>query len=127
MTCFLSDTFPLEAAVPSQSSALDQDREVFGPRLPPTRPPPSSQTGQCGRRKHNHDMTPHTRVSTVLLMLTAGSSTSSVCFPPPEKVLKKKSKEKKSKSKKQHKHKKEKVKTVARGSSAWCFCVYLTL
>lgn len=45
-------------------------------------------------------------------MLTAGSSTSSVCFPPPEKIISKKSKEKKSKSKKQHKHKKEKVKTV---------------
>ncbi|XP_056879538.1 G patch domain-containing protein 1 isoform X2 [Takifugu flavidus] len=69
------------AAVPSQSSAPDQDQEVFGPRLPPTLPPPSSQTG---------------------------SRTSSVCFPPPEKMLRKK--EKKSKSKKQHKHKKEKKK-----------------
>lgn len=64
MTYVVSDTFPLEAAVPSQSSApdQDQDQEVFGPRLPPALPPPSSQTGQFGRRKHNDDMTPRTRV-----------------------------------------------------------------
>lgn len=127
MTCFLSDTFPLEAAVPSQSSAPDQDQEVFGPRLPPTLPPPSSQTGQFVKRNHGHSMTPHTRVLVILLMLTAGSSASSACFLPPEKMLRKKSKEKKTKSKKQHKHKKEKVKSVARVSSAWLFCIWLTL
>lgn len=84
---------------------------MFGPKLPPTLPPPSRHTGQSMKRKLSYGQAPRTRVSHQMtaLMLSTGSSTPSVCFPPPEKAPRKKSKEKRHKNKKQHKHKKEKV------------------
>lgn len=96
---------------------------MFGPKLPPSMPPPSRPPGQFAKREtqSSHDSS-HVRLNDSF-DATAGSSTSSACFPPPEKVLRKKSKEKKSKNKKQHKHKKEKVKTAAGIPSVRLDCV----